>query len=63
MTAPPDSTATAASPDHVGVCSDCGTPLPRSNVVIVYETEDGWARVAVCPECRDLAHAPGALED
>jgi len=40
---------------HVGACSDCGEPLPRSNVVIEYETGAEWVQVAVCPDCEDLA--------
>jgi len=43
--------------DAVGICEDCDTPLPRSHVVIEYETGGEWEQVALCPGCSELAVA------
>ncbi|WP_164471598.1 DUF7837 family putative zinc-binding protein [Halosimplex salinum] len=57
MSTPPDADPSEEPGGHVGTCPDCGTPLPRSNVVIEYETGEEWGQLAVCTECRDLVHA------
>ncbi|WP_415379369.1 hypothetical protein [Halosimplex sp. TS25] len=57
MSTPPEADSSEGPVSHVGTCPDCGTPLPRSNVVIEYETGEEWEQLAVCTECRDLVHA------
>jgi len=57
MPTPSETLRTATPASHVGTCPDCGTPLPRSHVVMVYETGDDPERVAACPACRDLVLA------
>lgn len=41
----------------LGTCPDCGVTIPRVNLLIKYETEDGWPRMfAECPDCEDAVH-------
>lgn len=40
----------------LGACPSCKADIPRFNLLIEYETADGAAMYAECPECRDVVH-------
>lgn len=47
------------SESTLGVCPDCDVVIPSSNLLIKYETEDGWPQFfAECPRCEEPVH-PG----
>jgi len=41
---------------HLGACPDCGSQIPRTNVLIEYERRDGPAAYAECPGCRAVVN-------
>ena len=45
--------------DALGHCPRCEVPIPTSNLLIRYETTEGAALYAACPDCGDPVH-PGA---
>lgn len=45
------------SPSSPGHCPECKVPVPSVNVLVEYETNEGWHRVfAECPVCEDVIH-------
>ncbi|MDY6817698.1 MAG: hypothetical protein SVG88_03475 [Halobacteriales archaeon] len=46
----------ASNHQRIGTCPYCGAAIAPTNVLIEYETDDGVARFAECPECREVAH-------
>jgi hypothetical protein len=41
----------------LGQCPTCETAIPRSDLVVAYETPDGWPRMlAACPACEVTVH-------
>lgn len=45
---------TTATTPTVGACPVCGTGVPRTDVLIEYETDTGPAAYAECPGCREV---------
>lgn len=39
-----------------GSCPACGARIPEAGVLIEYETNDGPAAFAECPDCLDVVH-------
>lgn len=46
----------ASNHQRIGTCPYCGAVIAPMNVLIEYETDDGVARFAECPECSEVAH-------
>lgn len=47
----------SSHPDAVllGQCADCDTPIPSSQLLVSYETADGWpCMYAECPACEEI---------
>lgn len=42
--------------DTLGRCPRCGEALATSQLLIRYETDDGDAVFAECPDCEDPVH-------
>lgn len=42
-----------ATPRH-GLCPFCGASFSAYDILIEYETDDGPAAYAECPDCRDV---------
>jgi hypothetical protein len=40
----------------LGRCPSCESPIPQRRLLIEYETADGQAMFAECPDCRDVVH-------
>lgn len=40
----------------LGRCPYCDATIPRSRLLIAYDTADGPAIYAECPDCRDVVH-------
>lgn len=40
----------------LGTCPDCGAPIPRTHLLIEYETSSGSSCFAECPACLDVVH-------
>jgi endogenous inhibitor of DNA gyrase (YacG/DUF329 family) len=41
----------------LGICPACDRPIPKPNLLIAYETADGWPRMfAECPSCGEPVH-------
>lgn len=40
----------------VGTCPRCETPIPESRLLIEYESTDGTAAYAECPDCEAVVH-------
>lgn len=41
----------------LGTCPMCEAPIPNANLLIKYETDDGWPRMfAECPSCETPVH-------
>ncbi|PSP66551.1 hypothetical protein BRC79_07485 [Halobacteriales archaeon QH_8_67_27] len=41
----------------LGRCPNCEVMIPPGNLLIKYETDDGWPKLfAECPDCRDPVH-------
>jgi hypothetical protein len=40
----------------LGVCPRCDSQIPAQGLLIEYETVDGSAMYAECPNCRDVVH-------
>lgn len=41
----------------LGTCPGCGEPIAASNLLIKYETDEGWPRMfAECPDCEEPVH-------
>lgn len=41
----------------LGECPDCAVSIPSANLLIRYETADGWPRFfAECPQCLEPVH-------
>ena len=41
----------------LGRCPKCNVMIPTPNLLIRYETADGWPKLfAECPDCRDPVH-------
>lgn len=41
----------------LGTCPGCGEPIAASNLLIKYETDEGWPRMfAECPACEEPVH-------
>ncbi|MCU4750933.1 hypothetical protein ACLI4Z_09190 [Natrialbaceae archaeon A-arb3/5] len=38
----------------IGSCPRCGSTISPSSLLIEYETDDGTAAFAECPDCRDV---------
>jgi hypothetical protein len=48
---------TDREPTHLGRCPNCDAQIPRANLLIRYETPDGWPRLFVeCPDCEVPVH-------
>jgi hypothetical protein len=45
---------TAHCPPTLGTCPFCGAQIDDHDVLIEYETRDGAAVYAECPDCRDV---------
>ncbi|MDY6819911.1 MAG: hypothetical protein SVG88_14720 [Halobacteriales archaeon] len=48
--------STQLTPSMLGRCPDCQTSIPEARLLIEYETADGTAVYAECPDCRDVVH-------
>lgn len=46
----------ATTTTTLGTCPDCGAAIPRHRLLIEYETSDGPARFAECPDCGGVVH-------
>jgi hypothetical protein len=46
----------ATKPARLGVCPNCGNDIPSGYLLIEYETENGRAQFAECPDCREIVH-------
>ncbi|MFB6140510.1 MAG: hypothetical protein ABEJ26_08760 [Halosimplex sp.] len=45
------------SDSPLGKCPNCGEMIPSANLLIRYETDDGWPKLfAECPTCGDPVH-------
>ena len=45
------------SSSPLGTCPRCNVDIAPLNLLIQYETNDGWERqFAACPECDDVVH-------
>lgn len=41
----------------LGTCPVCNVQIPSSQLLIRYETSEGWpAMYAECPDCGDVVH-------
>jgi hypothetical protein len=40
----------------LGDCPRCDTRISRAQLLIQYDTADGPAAYAECPDCRDVVH-------
>ncbi|WP_176791190.1 DUF7837 family putative zinc-binding protein [Haloplanus vescus] len=40
----------------LGDCPNCHTDISRHSLLIEYDTTDGPAAYAECPDCRDVVH-------
>jgi hypothetical protein len=51
-------TSDSPSADPVlGTCPACDDVIPKANLLIAYQTADGWPRMfAECPNCQDPVH-------
>jgi NAD-dependent SIR2 family protein deacetylase len=44
-----------------GRCPECEVSIPVGNVLVEYETSDGWQRMfAECPACEAVVHPTGS---
>lgn len=49
-----------AQADAISHCPDCTTAIKPGRVLITYETADGRAGYAECPDCLDVVRVPMA---
>lgn len=49
--------------DALGSCPNCDAAIPTTRVLIEYETTDGAAMFADCPDCRKVVHPMSAPHD
>lgn len=40
----------------LGTCPHCGEAIPRTRLLIEYDTPEGTATYAECPACHDVVH-------
>lgn len=50
----------SSTPTSLGACPRCGADLPRNSLLIEYETDDGSAVYAECPDCETVVHPDGS---